>query len=261
MRFLKSRSIGFFLLTLIGSQSGLAITGTISSPNCSYKIRDKSGTWKSYPGRIASGTAIDGKKVNGTAVFRLKMGSKEIFSSPISCVQFDTGPKLKTETPRVSKTYLTVSGAPQYLTASFEVDGVAVKGTLIGAAAGVGLIHSLSNFQFGATLVFGFASGSAQSTAAGYEVKFARGFYVLLPAEIYYGFGSHSLGVGAGLQYLSMDWPVESGSSAVTEPDSRFSYIADFGYRFMGDGFFINPRIGLLGGASLFAELRGGVAF
>lgn len=246
------------------SVNAWAADGVISSGNCSYKIRDKKGKWKSYSGRLASGTKIQGSKSGSTAVFHVVGKAKEIFAGAISCVQFsDRKSKSSPQksAPRESKTYLTVSGAPQYLTTSFKVDQFAVDGTLIGASLGFGVLRTVAKFQFRATLVLGFASGSASSSTAGYTVKYARGFYLMLPLDVYYSFGASSVGFSAGMQYISMDWPVAEGSTSVTTPDSRFSYIVDVGYRFMGDGFFIGPSVGLMGGGSLFAELRGGVAF
>jgi hypothetical protein len=246
-----------------------SVGGKITDDSCPVKARTSDGKWQNYSGHFSSGTKINGKKVGSTVLFQTLGGVKGIYAIAARCAELGVG-SASTKTPRgglnPSSSYFTISGAPQYITTTFTVlnsssERVTVKGTILGAAGALGFIIPFSNFQLGLMVELGFGTGSANSTAGEYEAKYARGFYVLAPIELYYSFGSSALGVSGGLQYLSLNWPVEAGNPDVTEPDTRFSYVADFGYRFMGDGYFINPRVGLFGGGTLFAELRGGVAF
>ncbi len=278
---LKRSQKGLLITAFLTAVPSVAssVSATLNVSSCPTKERIKKGPWKNTKA-LPRGTKVRGRligKRKDTFVYAAP-GSKNLLSSPAKCFKFDPltakkpAPPKKTsptDSDQAKKTVFTVMFSPQYLGVKFKlepesasVDSHDVSGKIIGAGVGVGIIYRLSSFQVGGSINFGAGSGFATLDSSDYEysVKFARGFYILAPVEIYYG-GRSSFGVGVGLQYLKIDWPVVAGEGFESTPDTRTSYMMDIGYRYLSPGFVLNPRIGLLGGGSLFASVSVGFAF
>jgi hypothetical protein len=250
------------------------VDATFKTSKCEVKVR-QGKKWKAHS-TIVQGTRVTGNKKDGFFVFRSPRNPEIIAVAPLDCLlvanqslRYEVKKAKKIERAHVPLKF-SVFFAPAYLGTSFSLVPASGSGTtyningkVIGGSVGLGLIKTYGSVQLGISAVFGAGTGFASYSEGGteYTARFTRGFFMMVPLDVYYAFGSSSIGVGAGLKYLKLDWPGIETPELDSTPDSVTGYMVDIGYRLMTSGFFLNPRFGWAGASNLFGTVFVGFSF